>query len=330
MAAELKTFRELRNAKGFTQQALADISDVDIGAIRNIEHGDTANPRSETIAALSKPLAVSDNELRLSIRHTVALGRVTDDYNQKYKICESLFQILGSQNAKCDIKIFHELYMFLPPTRLTDAAKMARLSATHLSMELIRSNMSNVLDTLADLVETMTGEPCSTCLQVISVKDGASAETGRVRTVVRDRKSEGKRGLNDSRPIRGNTINEWLFLEGQTPIIVPDMPTAIKNGSIKVTTTGAGVYYNNVILLAIPGVRDNLDEEDYKPTSSLCIDSMKQFRDDRLDVCLHFAAELAWRLGTMQYMLDNISAEYERTKGQLDRGGTRPWKKREI
>ena len=43
----------------------------------------------------------------------------------------------------------------------------------------------------------------------------------------------------------------------------------------------------------------------------LCIDSLRAIRNDRLPVCLHFAKELAWRLGALIYMMDHLKNEHD-------------------
>lgn len=65
-------FRQLREAAALTQEALADLAEVDQTTISQIETGKVRSPQYATVARLAKALGKSTDEVAVAIGATEA------------------------------------------------------------------------------------------------------------------------------------------------------------------------------------------------------------------------------------------------------------------
>jgi hypothetical protein len=228
------------------------------------------------------------------------------DYRLRYSACERVFHQLASQNAKGDRDLFNMLFVDFPRPRLNKAEKLAHLQVVKAAAGVVKTNLVNILDAAKSLFDAMTGEECAACLQVLSYNARDRIENADVYTSLRDKASDAKRGTAlDSHKISSSSLSEQIFARNEEVVIENNLRQKIEDGLIKSSSRNVGLTYNAVCIFAIP----NLAREGVTVTA-LCLDNMHGIPEDKINVCIHFGRELAWRIAVMQYRLDYLVREW--------------------
>lgn len=110
------TFEELRRSEGLTQERLAEQAGISVEAVRKIENGATKFPQASTVKALAQALKTSEHSVRTAIKLTQHELSTQIQRNEA-------FHTLASQNARCDVEIFHTLFVDEQRQTLTEAQK---------------------------------------------------------------------------------------------------------------------------------------------------------------------------------------------------------------
>lgn len=228
---------------------------------------------------------------------------------EKYRGCEEHSRIQSRKNARCDKEIFNCLFF-----DLYSGVHNERVAVSN-SLDIVRRNIIDVLDTCSSIFSLITGEFCPVCIQAFS-PNGPEKENGIVKTIERDSKSSiSRHGPPVGQPVRGNTSHVEIFVNGKDIFIQEDMQGAIRAGKFSTTSKRWTDQYNAIMIAAIPPINPFGPEE--VTLATLCVDNKGGGFSD--EVCQHFVRDAVWRLSVMLYRLDALN----RAKQEIESFSTR-------
>jgi len=170
-------------------------------------------------------------------KNTETLSELTDSVNN-IEQCKNYVRALSSRNAKCDKDIFHLLFLDLCTELSPAAGGLDYRAAVDVARRIVDENISDVLDAVASIFTSLTGDKCSACIQVLQVKN-KNKHDGIVKTIARDRASSADRSQTvQGTKVGNNTTHRSIFVCGNEYFIENDLETKIRQKIFHTTSRG--------------------------------------------------------------------------------------------
>jgi hypothetical protein len=267
-------------------------------------------------------LDCSEKTARLSVSENGL--RSHEEYLSAYERCEGAFHKLAYENAHRDAELFNALFVdgaVFDISKATYGEIQTRLSAIQVAIQIASRGLTNVMDAAKKLFDSMTGDSCAVCIQALENAED-DIEKADIETVIRDTESAAVRLNVYKQSLGANDLSKRIFIDLEPHVIENDLKTKLKSNNIRSSSYNIGSLYNAVCIVPVPV----LGNKQTRPTASLCMDNIKGIPDDRREVCLHFAKELAWRAAVMQYRLVHLQIEKKKLEKALNDLGVVRWK----